>query len=66
MKTSERAWRIGRDFAGVRGLSAQDGPVVTDDAGTHDVPIAGIEVFRVVDGAVTAVYNCGYKQGFWR
>jgi predicted SnoaL-like aldol condensation-catalyzing enzyme len=28
--------------------------------------IASIEVFHVVDGKITEVYNCGYKQGFWK
>jgi predicted SnoaL-like aldol condensation-catalyzing enzyme len=27
--------------------------------------IASIEVFRVVDGKITEVWNCGYKQGVW-
>ena len=31
-----------------------------------DMPIASIEVFHVVDGRITEVYNCGYKQGFWK
>lgn len=30
-----------------------------------DVNIASIEVFRVVDGKITEVWNCGYKQGVW-
>ena len=32
----------------------------------NDVPVAGIEVFHVVDGRITEVYNCGYTQGFWK
>jgi ketosteroid isomerase-like protein len=32
----------------------------------NDVPIASIEVFHVVDGRIVEVYNCGYKQGFWK
>jgi predicted SnoaL-like aldol condensation-catalyzing enzyme len=28
--------------------------------------VAGIEVFRVVDGKITEVWNCGYKQGVWK
>jgi ketosteroid isomerase-like protein len=32
----------------------------------NDMPIASIEVFHVVDGRITEVYNCGYKQGFWK
>lgn len=27
--------------------------------------IASIEVFRVVDGKITEVWNCGYRQGIW-
>lgn len=27
--------------------------------------IASIEVFRVVDGRITDVWNCGYGQGVW-
>jgi predicted SnoaL-like aldol condensation-catalyzing enzyme len=28
--------------------------------------IASIEVFRVVAGRITEVWNCGYKQGVWK
>jgi predicted SnoaL-like aldol condensation-catalyzing enzyme len=38
---------------------------ITDKDGT-EVPIAGIEVFRVVDGKITEVWNCGYGQGVWK
>jgi predicted SnoaL-like aldol condensation-catalyzing enzyme len=27
--------------------------------------IASIEVFHVVEGKITEVWNCGYKQGVW-
>ena len=27
--------------------------------------VASIEVFRVVDGKITEVWNCGYQQGVW-
>ncbi len=27
--------------------------------------IASIEVFRVVDGRISEVWNCGYQQGVW-
>ena len=30
-----------------------------------EIKIASIEVFRVVDGMITEVWNCGYKQGVW-
>lgn len=29
------------------------------------VQIASMEVFRVVDGQIAEVYNCGHKQGVW-
>ena len=32
---------------------------------TPEIKIAGIEVFRVVAGKITEVWNCGYKQGVW-
>jgi hypothetical protein len=25
-----------------------------------------MEIFRVVDGRITEVWNCGYKQGVWQ
>jgi predicted SnoaL-like aldol condensation-catalyzing enzyme len=28
--------------------------------------VASIEVFRVVGGKITEVWNCGYQQGVWR
>ena len=33
--------------------------------GENDVRVASIEVFRVVDGAIAEVWNCGYKLGVW-
>ena len=33
-----------------------------DGVETH---IASMEVFRVVDGKITEVWNCGYQQGVW-
>ena len=30
-----------------------------------EIKIASIEVFRVVDGMITEVWNCGYQQGVW-
>ncbi len=30
-----------------------------------ETKIASIEVFRVVDGKITEVWNCGYQQGVW-
>jgi ketosteroid isomerase-like protein len=29
------------------------------------VSVASMEVFHVVNGRITEVYNCGYKEGFW-
>ena len=40
-----------------------DSTMTTKD-GT-DTNIASIEVFRVVEGKITEVWNCGYKQGVW-
>ena len=38
----------------------------SDGTETHtQTKIASIEVFRVVDGKITEVWNCGYKQGVW-
>ena len=41
-----------------------DSAMTTSD-GTH-TNVASIEVFRVVDGKVTEVWNRGYKQGVWK
>src|ERR1700761_2027822 len=30
-----------------------------------NVDIGSMEIFRVVDGRITEVWNCGYKQGVW-
>jgi len=40
-----------------------DSTMTTND-GT-ETNVASIEVFRVVDGKITEVWNCGYKQGVW-
>ena len=40
-----------------------DSTMTTSD-GT-ETNVASIEVFRVVDGKITEVWNCGYKQGVW-
>ena len=32
--------------------------------GTED-DVGSMEIFRVVDGRITEVWNCGYKQGVW-
>lgn len=30
-----------------------------------ETTIASMEIFRVVGGRITEVWNCGYKQGVW-
>jgi len=39
-------------------------PMELKDGTTTD--IGSMEIFRVVDGRITEVWNCGYKQGIWR
>jgi predicted SnoaL-like aldol condensation-catalyzing enzyme len=41
-------------------ITASDG-----DQSNTETRIASIEVFRVVDGKITEVWNCGHKQGVW-
>lgn len=41
-------------------MTTRDGTETNTDA-----KVASIEVFRVVDGKITEVWNCGYKQGVW-
>ena len=31
-----------------------------------ELTIASMEIFRVVDGRIIEVWNCGYKQGEWQ
>ncbi|MGV0814107.1 nuclear transport factor 2 family protein [Mycolicibacterium boenickei] len=38
-------------------------PMVLKD-GT-ETTVGSMEIFRVVDGRITEVWNCGYKQGVW-
>lgn len=40
-----------------------DSTMTTKD-GT-ETNVASIEVFRVIEGKITEVWNCGYKQGVW-
>ena len=40
-----------------------DSTMTTKD-GT-ETNVASIEVFRVIDGKITEVWNCGYQQGVW-
>jgi predicted SnoaL-like aldol condensation-catalyzing enzyme len=30
-----------------------------------ETSVGSMEIFRVVDGRITEVWNCGYKQGVW-
>lgn len=30
-----------------------------------ETTVGSMEIFRVVDGRITEVWNCGYKQGNW-
>jgi predicted SnoaL-like aldol condensation-catalyzing enzyme len=30
-----------------------------------EVTVGSMEIFRVVDGRITEVWNCGYQQGVW-
>jgi len=30
-----------------------------------DTTVGSMEIFRVIDGRITEVWNCGYKQGVW-
>jgi predicted SnoaL-like aldol condensation-catalyzing enzyme len=53
-------------------VSGDDGEhvaIVYDSTMTNqdgsELPIASIEVFHVVDGQITEVWNCGYGQGVW-
>jgi predicted SnoaL-like aldol condensation-catalyzing enzyme len=39
-------------------------PMELKDGTSTDV--GSMEIFRVVDGRITEVWNCGYKQGVWR
>ena len=38
-------------------------PMTTKDGA--EVEIGSMEIFRVVAGKITEVWNCGYKQGVW-
>lgn len=38
-------------------------PMTLKDGTTTTV--GSMEIFRVVDGRITEVWNCGYKQGVW-
>jgi predicted SnoaL-like aldol condensation-catalyzing enzyme len=40
-----------------------ESPMTTKDG--HEMTISSMEIFRVVDGRIVEVWNCGYKQGVW-
>ena len=42
---------------------AYESPMVLPDG--SELTISSMEIFRVVDGRITEVWNCGYKQGVW-
>jgi predicted SnoaL-like aldol condensation-catalyzing enzyme len=31
-----------------------------------EITVSSMEIFRVIDGRITEVWNCGYKQGVWQ
>jgi predicted SnoaL-like aldol condensation-catalyzing enzyme len=31
----------------------------------NSMTVSSMEIFRVIDGRITEVWNCGYKQGVW-
>ena len=41
-----------------------ESPMTTKDGA--ETTISSMEIFRVVDGRITEVWNCGYKQGVWQ
>jgi ketosteroid isomerase-like protein len=40
-----------------------ESPMTTKDG--SETTISSMEIFRVVDGRIVEVWNCGYKQGVW-
>ena len=41
-----------------------ESPMTTKDG--HETTISSMEIFRVVEGRIVEVWNCGYKQGVWQ
>jgi hypothetical protein len=39
-------------------------PMTLKDGSTFE--LGSMEIFRVVAGKITEVWNCGYKQGVWK
>ncbi|CAM3029094.1 polyketide cyclase [Mycobacterium intermedium] len=54
----------------VAGDDGEHVAIVYDSAMTlkdgNETNIGSIEVFHVVDGKITEVWNCGYQQGVWK
>ncbi|MBB3601907.1 putative SnoaL-like aldol condensation-catalyzing enzyme [Mycolicibacterium sp. BK556] len=48
---------------GVHVAIVYQSPMTLND-GTK-VDVGSMEIFRVIDGRITEVWNCGYKQGVW-
>lgn len=53
-------------------IAGDDGEHVTilynssmSNKAVDEIQVASMEVFRVIDGQITEVWNCGYKQGTW-
>jgi len=46
-------------------VTTVDDSTMTNPDGSQ-VQIADIEQFRVVDGKIVEVWNCGYGQGVWQ
>lgn len=40
-----------------------ESPMTFPDGNT--MTVSSMEIFRVVDGRITEVWNCGYQQGLW-
>lgn len=41
-----------------------ESPMTLKDGG-EDITVSSMEIFRVIDGRIVEVWNCGYKQGVW-
>ena len=46
-------------------ISGGDGTWTSTELFDTETTIGSMEIFRVVDGRITEVWNCGYKQGVW-
>jgi predicted SnoaL-like aldol condensation-catalyzing enzyme len=54
----------------IEGADGEHAAIVYDSIMTAkdetETNVASMEVFRVVGGMITEVWNCGYKQGVWK